>query len=189
MKTVSISDGVAVAIVLASGGALLARAAGIWIPAGSTAGLVFSVCASAYVVWLLLRSRRTDGRVIAVSVWIMVVVLMYPAGVSTALKLVVMLILLWLLRSLYFHTTMSIVLADLMLVVAGTLLMLWAYSQTGSLLVALWCFFLLQAFFALLLKPDRTHACAPGEDEYRQRDFQRAHSAAVGAIRKLSTDS
>ena len=96
--------------------------------------------------------------------------------------------LIWLVRSLYFYASVVSALTDLGLSGLALAAAVWAVTHTGSLFLAIWCFFLVQALFVAI-----PHAlsgkAAPGIQPAADRDdrFERAHRAAEAAVRKLSS--
>jgi hypothetical protein len=69
----------------------------------------------------------------------------------------------------------------------------WAAISTGSLFLALWCFFLVQALFVAIpnrMSAPRNHGrraqkSASAVDD----DFERAYRNAEAAVRRLATES
>jgi hypothetical protein len=59
-------------------------------------------------------------------------------------------------------------------------------QNTGSLVAALWSFFLVQALFGLLPQLSREHNAATSCQPIDPSSFQSAHRVAVDAVRKLS---
>lgn len=146
-----------------------------------TAGLGFG-----YVLYLLRRSGQKTGRVVTLAAWSISALLIYLLVPSLPLYLLLHIGLVWLIRSLYFHGSLFPAIADLGLNGLGAAAVIWALLQTGSLLLAIWCFFLLQALFSaipVLGRPTTRKADRPEpEDRFRQ-----AEQAAEAALRKLSS--
>lgn len=140
-----------------------------------------------YALYLLGRSHERVGRVtvlLAVAILSAAVWLFYP---PLTLFLIAHVLVLWLIRSLYFHGGLFSSLADLGLCLFGIASAFWAFDRTGSLFMAFWCFFLTQALFVIFsaARPSNsadTVILADGE-----ADFKRAYRAAEAAVRKLST--
>jgi hypothetical protein len=91
----------------------------------------------------------------------------------------------WLVRVLYHHTSMLSAAADLGLTSLAVVFATWAAYRSGSAWLALWCFFLLQAFFVWLPAGDRRRWAPqlPAEDGAA---FERARRAAETALRRLA---
>ena len=93
----------------------------------------------------------------------------------------------WVVRSMYFHTSVLPALLDLGLVTFGLVATAWAILQTSSVMIAIWCFFLTQSLFVLIPgfanNRDKKGSFNPVEVDR----FQSAHRVALDAVRKLST--
>lgn len=184
MKQPTFLEGVAVALVASIAGSVLHTAltplfAGGWILRLLIAGLGFG-----YIVYLLGRSQPRVGRITTFAAWAVVSGAAWWLQPSLALYVLVHLGLIWLVRSLYFHSSVLSSLADLGLNGLGLAAATWATIQTGSLFLSIWCFFLVQALFVAIPSDMRrkTAAGPVGEDR-----FQHAHRAAETALRKLSS--
>lgn len=187
MRRPTFLEGVGVAVAASLGGGVLISALAAWFAGGLVIRLVIGVIAFVYVLYLLRRSRDRLGRVVVVAAWL------FAAGVIGFLHppLPVYLLLhaglIWLVRSLYFYSSALSSLADLGLTGLGLAAAAWALSNTGSLLLGLWCFFLVQALFAAIprnLARQRTREVATDGQGDR---FRQAHQAADAALRKLSS--
>jgi hypothetical protein len=91
----------------------------------------------------------------------------------------------WLVRSLYFYSSIVPAIMDLGLNILGVSTAYWAIIHSGSTFLAIWCFFLVQALFvsipstlARLPNTVRGHSTDSGK-------FERAHRRAEAAIRQL----
>ncbi|MBL1265419.1 hypothetical protein [Candidatus Methylomicrobium oryzae] len=179
-------EGVAVALFagIAGAGGFYAFA---WVFSEAVAiRVVIGGLAFAYVFYLLGRSPERIGRatvllaggLLSAAVW-----LFYP---PLFLFLLAHALYVWLIRTLYFHSRLFFSLADLGLCLFGIASAFWAFDRTGSLFMAFWCFFLIQALFGALSggnPPASTDAAFPTDGE---SDFNRAYRAAEAAVRKLS---
>jgi hypothetical protein len=146
--------------------------------------LTIAGLALGYLLYLLARARVRTGRVTALAAWGLAAVGLWLAAPPLPLFLLLHGGLLWLVRALFFHGGFLAALADLGLVLAGLAAAVWAAAGTASLLLAVWCFFLVQAAFAAIPpglprpRPERE----PPEDA-----FERAHRAAEAALRRQPT--
>ena len=138
-----------------------------------------------YALYLLWRSPVRFGRVAALAAWGAGAGLLGLAAPSLALYVGLQVAALWLLRSLFFHARPVAALADLVLSGGALAAGLWALAHTGSLLLGLWCFFLVQALFVLIPQgsaPRRVAGTLAAEDR-----FETAHRVAEAAVRRLVT--
>lgn len=148
--------------------------------------LLVAVLALGYVVYLLARSGEGVGRLTVVAVWFALAIANLLLVSSPLLYVVGHLAMVWLVRALYYYHGVLPALLDLGLMAAALFAGVWVGETTHSLLLSLWCFFLIQALFVLIpssLIPARRNATSPT----READFDRAHRAAQIAVRKLTT--
>ena len=106
---------------------------------------------------------------------------------SNLLYLSLHIIAIWLIRSLYYYNSLFSSLTDLFLTAFSLVAAIVAWNMSHSLLLGLWCFFLLQALFIFI----------PVRFAHRDRNenpgtstgdiFERAHQSAQLALHKIST--
>ena len=119
--------------------------------AWSTASaLLISLVCGGYVLFLLSQTTFPSGRIITVCSWFVLTASGLAFGWPAYLILAAQLLAVWLVRALYFHSSLLTAGADLGLVVIGAGAAFWAFLHTGSLFLSLWCFFLVQVLFALV---------------------------------------
>jgi len=187
MKHPSFSEGIAVALIAALLGSVLYTALSPFSPTDGLLRLLIAGIGLSYVFYLLTRSRERVGRVTVLACWILVAGSTWFMQSSLPLYLLVHLGLVWLIRSLYFYSSLLSALADLVLTGIGLAAGVWAATQTGSLFLSLWCFFLVQALF-IAIPVDISRKSAPGSlQQVREDRFQHAHHAAESALRRLSS--
>jgi hypothetical protein len=151
-------------------------------PAAAVLRLLIASLALAYLVYLLRRSEERVGRISVLVLWLAAAAALWALHAPPLLYLSAHLGLLWLVRSLYFHSSLVAALTDLGLVALGLAAALWASSQTQSIALALWCFFLVQALYVAI--PARIAGRGDGAALAEDR-FQTAHRAAEAALRRL----
>jgi len=93
----------------------------------------------------------------------------------------------WLVRSLYFYSSVLSALADLALNGLGLAAAIWAVTRTDSVFLGIWCFFLVQALFVNIPDSMRRKAGTRESANARTDRFQHAHCVAEAAVRKLSS--
>lgn len=178
-------EGVAVALGASILGSILHTVLAPVLPYRTLMLLLISALGLGYLLYLLRCCPERIGRVTAVAVWTIV------AGAAWWLKLPLSTFLLaqlgtiWLVRALYFQNSVVPALADLALAGFGLLAGIWAALHTGSLFLAIWCFFLVQALF-VVIPP------GPVGDKHRSEldsadRFREALSSAEAAVRKFSS--
>lgn len=188
MRQPSFVEGVVVALTASMTGSVVYPALS-WVWIGMTPlHLLIAGLSLAYVLYLLGRSDRRVGRIVTLAGWTLAAGLAWWAEPSLAVYLAVHLAIVWLTRSVYFHSGMLGALADLGLAGLGVAAGAWAASQSGSLFLTLWCFFLVQALFVTIpphLPVSRAEKRGSGPD--LDDRFGRAHRAAETALRRLSS--
>ena len=186
MKRPTFLEGVMVALVASLSASVLDTALGALFGSRGVLRLLIAGIGLGYVLYLLSRSTERVGRVTTLLVWTLAAGAAWGLGLPIMLFLLVHLGLIWLVRSLYFHSSLLAATADLGLNGLSLAVAVWAALHTGSLLLSVWCFFLVQALFVAI--PPRLPRRMPRPDPDAEGDdrFQRAHRAADAAIRKLS---
>jgi hypothetical protein len=151
--------------------------------------LVVALLGGSYVCWLVSRSGARIGRVTSVVGWSAVAVALQFSPIALPLYLLVHVALIWLIRSLYFHTSVLPALLDLALSSLGLAAAVWAAEQSNSVFLASWCFFLVQSFFVVIPRTlrDRSKQPACQPDDINQ-PFQRAQRTAEAALRRISAN-
>jgi len=177
-------EGVGVAIVVSVLGAVLFFTLNALLPSVYALYLLIPVLALAYLLYLLKRSPQRSGRVTVVILWLGSAALLLLLAPPLTLYLAAHIGLIWLVRSLYFHSGPLASLADMGLNAVAVAAASWALIQSGSILLTLWCFFLVQALFTAI--PERISGKKrPANDETDQR-FKQAQQVAEAAVRQLS---
>lgn len=184
MNAPSFLEGVLVALAASLGASILQAALGTLIGDSGGLRLVIAALALGYILYLLGRSRERVGRMTSLVAWTLAAGAAWGLGLPLGPYLLVHLGLIWLVRSLYFHASLLAALADLGLQILGLAAALWALLHTGSLLLAVWCFFLVQALFVAI--PPRLPRPAPPPDANGDR-FRHAERAADAALKRLAS--
>ena len=183
-ETPSLARGLGAAVVLSSSGAAVLAALTPVIGSGSALRAVVALLGFAYLLYTLSRSAERIGRVTTVVLWVLAAAFAWFSGVPLVGYVLIHVGMLWLVRSLYFYSGVLPALADLGLSALGIAFAVWAAGRSGSAMLALWCFFLVQAFHVVI----PTTLAGDGERHPSDDDqaFDRAHRAAEAAIRRLS---
>lgn len=186
MKQPGFWEGVIVALIASISGAMTYFGLSMFINAENALSMVISLLASAYILYLLSRSRERTGRVTVMVFLVMslTAIWLFDAPLSVLINLVLLGI--WLIRSLYFHGSLFAALADLGLCGFSLAAAFWTLHHTGSLFLSFWCFFLSQALFVLItIRPNQhsNNSILLGNKTV----FNRAYQTAQAAICKLSS--
>jgi hypothetical protein len=185
MKTPGILDGVTFAVIVSLGAALASLLLGGLLVYGVLFELLMYAATLVYLLYLLKRSRARIGRVVVIAGWAVTSMGCWFFDVALLQQVLIQACVIWLVRSLYFHGSLLTALLDFGLVSAGLAAAVWALVNTGSLVAALWSFFLVQSLFCWLPRLARKHDAEDFSNE-QQSSFQSAHRVALDAVRKLS---
>ena len=187
MKAPSLLEGIVVAIGASIGGGILTALLPVVSSEYTAVRILLSVLAIGYLLYLMKRSNERIGRVVVIATWLIATLGSLLTDTSLLYFALIQVAAVWITRSLYFHASVLPALLDLGLVAFGLVASAWAILQTGSVMTAIWCFFLTQSLFVLI--PDfggnrGTQSCF---NPAAQDRFQSAHRVALDAVRKLST--
>ena len=179
MRTPSFLEGVVFAALAALGAALGLFALDLIGPRREAFVLVLGALGLAYLLYLLARAPERAGRVVAVTLWALATATVAALWPDPGSMLLTQAGLLWLTRALYHQGSLRGALADLALIAAGLAAAAWAGATTGSLFLAVWTGFLVQALFPLLPGAARDAASDP---------FREAARVAGRALAQLERD-
>ncbi len=187
MKQASFFEGLAVALIASiSGSAAFATLTSVFSAMG-VFRLVIAGLSLAYVLYLLARSQERVGRVTVISVWLVVTTMSSALIASPIFYIAIQLCLIWLVRSLYFYSSIVSALADLGMCALSLAIAIWAWTHSQSLFLSLWCFFLVQALFVMIPRQLTTSRQTQAQEDSTKDSFEYAHRAAETAVRKLTS--
>jgi len=188
MKTATFVEGIFVALVSSFIGSVTYFSLSLLFADSVVIRLIISGLSLAYILYLLTRSNERIGRITVIVLWSIITMTTWFFWPPVIVFIVIHLGSIWLVRSLYFYSSLFSSLADLSLNILSIAIALWTASHTGSLFLTLWCFFLTQALFVMIptsIKPSTNNNSSNLNSE---DDFQRAYRVAQSAVRKLATN-
>ncbi len=201
MKRPSLLEGIGLALLVSIIVALVLPVFSLLLAPGVVLRLLFAGLSLVYLSYLLVRSQQKLGRVTVLVCWFMVTIATWVFSASLLSYGVMHLLLIWLVRSLYFYNSSLSALADLALTGFALSAALWAWFSVGSFFLVFWCLFLVQALFVIIPRNFRgprnfqeATVCAasasnftgqPASDMAAEDPFEKAHAAAEQALRKL----
>ena len=187
MKRPTFLHGVIAAAVLGFFASAIVATLTPFVGLGTVVRLVIPALALAYLLYLFSRSTERLGRVTALSAWTVLAVLTWWVAPPLPLYLLAHVVAIWLLRSLYFYSGLVPALMDLGISTLSVSATVWAITRSGSVFLATWCFFLVQALFVAippaLAKKRTEQRNTPAESE----QFETARRQADQALRQLFT--
>jgi len=184
MKTPGFWEGVLVAAILAICGEVIFSVLPWFLNRWQTQAAVITLLSLAYLFYLLRRAPVRTGRVTFVGSWTLLSLAALAYGLPTGLYLLLQLGCIWLARALYFRTGLFGALADLGLHALAAAAAVWAFSRSGSVLLSLWSFFLVEALFPLWPGYQTKSTDARDANLINPR-FEQAHRTALAALHRM----
>jgi hypothetical protein len=188
MKRPSFLQGVGVALLASFSGGVLFNVLSGPLPSELVLRAVIAMLGLAYTLYLLIHSEERVGRVTTVMLWSVMFTISWLGAPSLMLYLLLHVGSLWLVRSLYYYTSLLSALLDLSLCAMSLATALWAAAHTGNIFIAIWCFFVGQALFVGIPTSMRRQEPAADSELIDYAIFQRAHRTAEAALRRLSVN-
>lgn len=180
-------EGAGVALAASIGGGVLFTALTTVFVGSIVLRLIIALMGLLYLLYLLARSGEKIGRVTSLATWLAAAALIWLMELNLAFYLMAHLGLIWLIRSLYFYSSLISALADLGLMLFGTAAAVWAILESGNLSLGFWSFFLIQALFVVIPNSWKRSAAENRVANYEEDRFQHAYRIAETALTKLST--
>jgi hypothetical protein len=192
MKRPSFLHGVVVAAVLGFFASAVVATLTPFVGFGHVVRLVIPALGLAYLLYLFSRSEERLGRITTISVWSALAAITWWMSPPLPMYLLIHVAAVWLVRSLYFYSGILPALMDLGLNTLSISASVWAISRSGSVFLATWCFFLVQALFVAIPPSVKKNAKAAGNTPLRNiaaenESFERARRQADQALRQLFT--
>lgn len=187
MKKPTFFHGVVVAAVLAFAASAMIAALTPFVGVGSIIRLVIPAISLAYVLYLLRCTTERVGRITTLSLWSALALATWWFGPPLPFYVLVHVGAVWLVRSLYFYSGIFPALMDLGLSAMSVTAFIWAASRTGSIFLAAWSFFLVQALFVVIpttIARKKKVSRSPATDN---ESFNRARRQADQALQQLFT--
>ena len=184
MKRPSFFHGVIVAAVLGFFASAIVATLTPFIGLSSVVRLVIPAMTLAYLLYLFSRNGERLGRVTALTFWAILAVVTWWLAPPLPLYLLVHVGAIWLIRSLYFYSGVVPALFDLGISALSITATVWAISRSGSVFLATWCFFLVQALFVSIPKSLRDRRTT--RETTVNPVFERARRQGNDALRQLA---
>jgi hypothetical protein len=181
-------EGIVVAGVISITGLIGFYTVNLFCNQADTWRVLITIISFGYSIYLLARSQQRIGRITVLASWLLIATatwLYQPPLIHYAF---IHLTTLWLIRSLYFHTNSLSVLLDFGLFAFGVAVAFWALIHSGSVMLSLWCLFLVQALFATI--PDNNKPATSTQTAINSNaTFQQALRTAQSAINSLTSET
>ena len=184
MKRPSFLGGAVAAAALAFASAAVIAATSPYIGTGAALRVVIPGVTLAYLVYLLRNAGTRTGAVVTLAGWSAVAFAAWWASLPLVPYALVHAGAIWLVRSLYYYAGILPALIDFGLSALAACAFAWSASRTGSVFLATWCFFLVQALFPAIPASVRRRG---GRHEFAGNPaFERARRRADDALRQLA---
>lgn len=183
MRRPTFMHGVIVAAVLAFIASVVVATLTPFIGLSSVVRLMIPALSFAYILYLLRSSYEHTGRITTLSLWSALAIVTWWISPPLPFYVLTHVGAVWLVRSLYFYSGIFPALMDLGLSAFSVSAFVWAVSRTGSVFLATWCFFLVQALF-IAIPPAIKKSCRTS-DSPGNEPFDRARRQADEALRAL----
>jgi hypothetical protein len=187
MKRPSFFHGVIVAAVLGFFASAIVATLTPFVGLGAVVRLVIPVLALAYLLYLFSRSSERMGRVTALSLWSVLAAVTWWVAPPLPFYLLIHVSAIWLVRSLYFYSGVMPALMDLGISTLSVSAAVWAMTRSGSVFLATWCFFLVQALFVAIPPAIKSRQEAQRNTKADSKNFEHARRQADQALRQLFT--
>jgi len=150
----------------------------------------------AYLFYLLSQAEVHFGRVSSVGAFLVCSLLVWFVSPPLLVLSIFNVGFIWLVRTIYFHNNAFLAVADLAFSVIAFTAALAAATQSQSVFLAFWSFFLAQAmimpvlnFAAKKFTFGRDTSYPHETENHHQQSFHRAYRNAENALRKLAANS
>ncbi len=187
MKTATFPEGIFVALVFSFLSSIVFFSLSSLFSTSIVIHLLISGLTFSYILYLLSRSKERVGRIMVITLWFISIISLWFVWPPITLFILGHLITIWLVRSLYFYSSLISSLTDLALNGFSIGFAFLVASHTNSLFLTLWCFFLSQALFVMIPKNIKKSASNKSISFDNDDNFQRSYRAAETAVRQLST--
>ena len=154
---------------------------------GAVLRLTIPALGIAYLLYLFSRSSERTGRVTTISLWSALAAITWWVAPPLPLYLLIHVGAIWLVRSLYFYAGVLPALMDLGLSTLSVSATVWAITRSGSVFLATWCFFLVQALFVTIPPAVKEKKMATNNPAPNNDNFEQARRQADRALQQLFT--
>ena len=187
MKRPTFFHGVIIAAVLGFFASAIVATLTPFVGLGAVIRMVIPALGLSYLLYLFSRSEERVGRVITLSLWGALAAVTWWIAPPLPLYLLIHVGAIWLVRSLYFYSGVLPALMDLGISTLSVSATVWAISRSGSVFLATWCFFLVQALFVTIPPAVKRAREAKGNKVPDNETFEHARRNADQALRQLFT--
>ncbi len=187
MKRPTFFHGVIVAAVLGFFASAVVATLTPFVGLGAVLRLVIPALGLAYLLYLFSRSKERLGRITTMALWGAVTAVTWWVAPPLPIYVLVHVSAIWLVRSSYFYSGVMPALMDLGVSALSVSAAVWAISRSGSVFLATWCFFLVQALFVTIPPALTRNQKSQRNTSIENENFDHARRQADRALRQLFT--
>lgn len=187
MKRPSFLHGVLLAAILGFFASAVVATLTPFVGLGAVLRLVIPGLGLTYLIYLLGRSQERVGRVATLTLWSALAAITWWLAPPLPLYLLIHVSAVWLVRSLYFYAGIVPALLDLGISALSVSAAVWAITRSGSVFLATWCFFLVQALFIVIPPAVKRKQVVERNTPANGEKFDLARRQADEALRQLFT--
>ena len=194
MTRPAFSEGIIVAILVSLTVTIVFTVLSSFFPTRWLLQALIAAVSVSYVCYLLIRSQERTGRLTVIALWGVITVVTWLFSPSTIISLFVHVGMIWLVRALYYYTSLIVALLDLGLTLFAMTAAIWTLLYTNSLFLSVWSFFLIQAVFVVLptdLQPgsSKKNNQVTKQNSHQTDGFEQAYLSAKSALTQIYTRS
>jgi hypothetical protein len=184
MKSATFTEGVLLALVSSLVGAISYTALLPIVDGELAICFTIAFLGLGYIIYLLKRSGERIGLLSTIVIWAVITVVLFIFIPSPLLFLTTQLGLIWIIRSLYFYTSVISAVADLALVGFSLMATIWATYQTESIFLSIWCCLLVNSLFVFIPVDMNQRVDRSGPAAMQVDRFQEAYQVAESALKQ-----
>ncbi|MFK7795634.1 MAG: hypothetical protein AB8B89_09810 [Gammaproteobacteria bacterium] len=189
MKRPSFFEGAFIGIIASIFGSTIFTTFSWFISSANVMQFVITLISFAYLIYLLSRSQEKLGRIIVLACWCVVTGAAWLISLPLIMFILTQISMLWLIRSLYFYSSIVPALIDLSMTAISFSVAVATVFHTSSIFLGFWCFFLIQALFVFIPVRISKNPTSQSLTNTTTDNFNKAHRSAEAALRKISSIS
>jgi len=186
-KSPTLLEGSILALVLSIAASLFFSIMSSLLSGGFVFRILVSLICLIYLLYLFSRSQEKTGKITVFSLWLLAALLNHLLTDSVLFYITIHISIIWLVRSLYFYNSVLSSLIDLFVTTAALLLSIISWNHTGSLLLSIWCFLLIQSLFVFIPRQAWRSSGYVPSTTMTNVTFEKAYNNAEAALKKLNT--
>jgi len=185
-KSPTLLEGSILALVLSIAASLFFSIMSSLLSGGFVFRILVSLICLIYLLYLFSRSQEKTGKITVFSLWLLAALLNHLLTDSVLFYITIHISIIWLVRSLYFYNSVLSSLIDLFVTTAALLLSIISWNHTGSLLLSIWCFLLIQSLFVFIPRQAWRSSGYVPSTTMTNVTFENAYNNAEAALKKLN---